>query len=283
MKKKNKLIIFALITTLIIGCIIGSTSMIFPAVTPVSNGPTSIVDENTYVKVQNSDLPDTDYKIITYDFKVGSLDEEDDGSIEKGTIISSGNYLYVYGYYWNSATEIAETNVNENDIKNGSTKWKEMPNNIGWGVAVTNKNEIRYDDMYAKINGKNVTYITNCFANCKNLIFAPILPNFAVNTDNCFLNCENLISVELPREGASLGIMNSIGKDMFKGCKELTNLYIPSTITSINENGDLPFEDCDKLQLYVERSYGYTGSWNSGSKGTPKYNQTIKDYLMSIH
>lgn len=262
--------------------------MIFPSVAGAGgsrSGPVGapIDDTPNYVHKNQSVYGDGDNTVIVdrYTFYVDSIGE----TIPLGEQYEDGGYIYTYGYYWGSR-DLEPIACDNEDITNDRTDWKKMDNNIGWSVAVKDRSQDTYDPVYAVLNDVKVTYMTNCFANCVNLVSAPIMPSYVKKTENAFYNCKSLIHVELPKYGSDS--MSSIDKHMFYGCTNLKHIYIPANITSIpaSSAANSPFYNCANLKIFTPKanSSGWGTYWNyiNGSNRTEvTYNCSIQDYCMT--
>ena len=61
-----------------------------------------------------------------------------------------------------------------------------------WNVNVNDKSKSSYGTILSKIAGKNVSYMTETFKNCVNLVESPAIPATILQLDFTFSGCTNL-------------------------------------------------------------------------------------------
>lgn len=179
----------------------------------------------------------------------------DDETLKIGTQIETTDYVYTYGYKWgNTGSTPSYGNI---------SNWTKVEdNNLGWGVAVKNKNKDSYENVYDMISGVPVTYMNNLFAGCTNLVTAPIISAYATDTTGMFSGCTKLVYVDLPQT------LTTLGAGAFKGCTALRHILIPDSVIYLSGDSaaNSVFYNCHKdLTIYCE--FGWlerdtTSKWN---------------------
>ena len=199
-----------------------------------------------------------------YEFSLeGGLDEN---TVTLGYQIESDDYIYTYGYKWK--------NNGSTPTKGNLSNWTKVEGNkIGWGVAVKNKNQTSYEDVYDMIGGIPVKYANNLFAGCTNLETSPIIPAFATDTTGMFSDCTKLKKVTLPNS------LTTLGSGMFKNCTGLRHIFIPDGVKELA--GDTAtksvFYGCSSdLNIYcafgeADRDYNYWNCVSSSARANTEY------------
>lgn len=160
---------------------------------------------------------------------------------QNGDVYVYGDYEYRYNYRWN-------VNVN---------KWESNWRNIGWGVRVLDTSKTSYNKMLSTVNGQPVGLLFDTYFECKNMAYAPELPETAVELCGTFGNCTALReSPQIPEGVIFLG-------NVYQFCTSMTT--IPEIPDSVEDIQSYLFYGCNSLRgtLYVpcsaEIGYNTTG------------------------
>lgn len=162
-----------------------------------------------HIKVQDNGIGGKDFEFKpteTFEPALGTIEVEDE-------------YMYVFGYKYNST---AVENLNTTSL-NG---WVESGEKV-WGCAVVDKTKTEYASPYGHIGVYDVGYVTYAFANCTQLQTLPTMDKSHLHTDHMCYNCRNLTQVELLN-------ITTVGNKMFEGCTKLEKVYLGEQITTIN-------------------------------------------------
>ena len=95
----------------------------------------------------------------------------------------------------------------------------------------------KYDNALYLGNENNPTIVL-VKASDSNIVSCSINSNCKFISDNAFYGCRSLTNITIPDS------VTSIGKYAFYGCRSLTNIIIPNSVTSIR---DYAFEGCSSL------------------------------------
>jgi len=108
----------------------------------------------------------------------------------------------------------------------------------GWESYVLDKSKTEYEPLLATINGYPLKEVS--FADCENMISAPILPDTVRDLFNAFNDCSSMVAApELPAGVTDLAMT-------FQGCSSLkTAPAIPQGVTDLS----FTFEDCTSLEV----------------------------------
>lgn len=243
MKFKNiKKILLSVVIVLLVSVIgVSSFSMAF------ANEDDEAAAVKNYISVAPNEYGGSHYSF--------SLDSGiDDETLKIGTQIETADYVYTYGYKWGNTGSIPS-------YGNISNWTKVEDNDLGWGVAIKNKNKNSYEDVYDMISGIPVTYMNNLFAGCTNLVTAPIISAYATDTTGIFSGCTKLVYVDIPQT------LTTLGAGAFKNCVSLRHILIPDSVIYLSGNtaDNSIFYGCSsELTIYcefgmLERSQNY---WN---------------------
>ena len=151
---------------------------------------------------------------------------------EIGDEVILDGYTYKYGYSFDWFDE----------------EWQ-LGDYLGWGVRVNDTTLTEYKPMQNTILGEPVTMADTTYANCKNLIVAPILSDNLKSMDNAFNACSAMIEApEIPNAVENL-------YQAFMGCSVVDGTFnIPATATNIIRM----FSGCKKLTIAPTIPYGIT-------------------------
>ena len=119
----------------------------------------------------------------------------------------------------------------------------------GWHVQVRDKTKTHYDDLFESINGNKIYSLYGTFADCKNLVTAPDIPDSVYNLVGAFNGCESLKTApKLPS-----GVSNI--KNAFWNCYSLENPpELPESITVMSD----AFYNCYSLKSAPKIPSGVT-------------------------
>jgi hypothetical protein len=211
-----------------------------------------------------------------------SLDDVDIDNVELGDQYETNDYIYTYGYYWNTQSD--SYTAQYGSLEN----WTPIPligseyigptptgESYGWGVAVKNRSQTTYEPVYDTLRQKPVTCLFNTFCYCKNM---RSLPTISVNTafmQNMCSNDESLQVAILPEGLTQLSIC------AFSNCSSLECVYIPRTVATIPAMEDdisaSPFYGCKALTYGASHGlviYCETATVPSSAEWYPKWNVT---------
>lgn len=167
-----------------------------------------------------------------------------------------GDYMYVYGYYYNSS---AAPNTSK------LTGWKLQTSDLGWGCAAISKTKTTYTDPAGFINGQTVTWMNNCYNGCKSIKTnkeaqwrLPNIPATVKHTDNMFANCTGLTQ-------ASITTAHTLTANTFSGCTNLKNLLLGQNVQTVQKNAFRSIgSDCRVYCDATTKPSGFENGWNTG-------------------
>jgi hypothetical protein len=221
-----------LVTLMVIGAIAANSTNQNAPQTPIPNGAsTNPEDTLNYIDVENQNGQ------YIYNQEVNGGND----SAVVGQVKIIGDYMYVYGYYYNSNTAPQTKDEQGNDITfltGNSYNWKRQEDEAsqGWGCRVINIAKTSYADPAGVLDGALVTYMNNTYAGCtklktsaSNFWALPNIPSTVEHATNLFSGCTGLKRVYL----ASLADVSST---TFKGCTNLKQIFVAQNTKSIETN-----------------------------------------------
>ena len=122
--------------------------------------------------------------------------------------------------------------------------------NSTWRInTVKDRHKTSYGEMLSNIAGVDVTRMYFTFHSCKDMEYAPKIPNTITDMYSAFLNCDKLITApEIP-----YGVTQMF--QAFSGCSSLTTgPKLPDTV----KNMDSTFSYCYSLKTSPQIPYGVT-------------------------
>ena len=131
-------------------------------------------------------LVDNDIGGKTYAWTTGRAPDD----IAPGTIFTYGDYMYVYGYYYNRAAAPVTTALT------GWTAQGADAADFGWGCAAISKTKSVYGDPFGFIEDEPVTRFDNCYRGCTSMTALPVVPFTATVTTNLCNGCTALLTAE---------------------------------------------------------------------------------------
>lgn len=247
----SRALIFVLV--LLVAIMAGVIAFAFTSTSPTlentanSTGLTNKDDATAYLQATERD------GIVTIKQNVTAGDQ----SLYLGRTEVIGDYMYVYGYYYDSSAAPNTSNL---------TNWKLQTSDLGWGCVAISKTKTTYADPAGAINGHPVTWMTHCYDSCKSLTTAadkqwrlPNVPATAKHTDYIFANCTNLTR-------AAVTTLHVLDANAFNGCSKLTSVFLGQNVQTVRANafkgvksGCLVY--CDT----TAKPSGFATNWNSGT------------------
>ena len=196
----------------------------------------SVIKKGEFI-ITAEDIRDGVYLVGVTSMKTGTYDGatamyksgETFPTPQNGDVYVKGDYEYRYNYRWN-------VNVNG---------WEENWRNIGWGVRVLDTSKTNYDKILSTVNGQPVGLLFDTYFECKNMVYAPELPETAVELCGTFGNCTSLKeSPAIPEGVIFLG-------NVYQYCTSMT--VLPSIPESVKDVQSYLFYGCNSLSgtLYV--------------------------------
>ena len=291
--KSKKVLTISLIVLIVlaVSCGVVAYAASLPKTTRIAQSPANPEDAVAYIQSTDNDIGGKEYSWVQSN--AGPV-------IPRGTIRIYDGYMYVYGYYY-SGTETSG-NISTTSL----SSWTAMAENnadYGWGCALINKdattasnpkgilgyysstsgyNASNLENMANEsITGEPVTYFNRAFSNCTKLTEIPIVPTVAKHTDEIFLNCTALTKV-------SVNCMSVLGKNAFKGCSNLTRVYLGKQVTSFPYGGStngafVGVKSTCKIYCEVSsKPSGWNSSWYSGITNNSDHIIWDADYLIMI-
>lgn len=251
--------ILILVLVLLIAVMGSTIALAFTSKDPGYTNPSNSsnkLDANSYITATNSN------GMITISNKV----ETGDQSLWIGKIEVIGDYMYVYGYYYNSASAPNTSNL---------TGWKLQDTDLGWGCVAISKTKTSYADPAGMIKEHKVTWMNNAYRGCTKLTTnaaeqyrLPHIPATVKHTDYMFAGCTGITR-------ASLTTANYLTANTFNGCSALSQLYLGKNVESIKANAFNGIKSGCKLYLDVaSKPSGFASNWNTGIS-TIKYDADI--------
>ena len=261
--KRNYSRLLIVILIVLVVTFAGVIALAFTSTNPVlenttnSSGVKNPDDEMSYIQATES--PDG-VVTIKQDVTMG------DQSVYIGKIEVIGDYMYVYGYYYNSGANPQTNNLNG---------WKMQTSDLGWGCVAIDKSKQTYADPAGVINGQKVTWMNNCYYNCKNMITKketqwriPRIPATVKHTNGMFVNCTGLAQI-------SITTAHELSADTFKGCTLLKSIFFGQNITNVSS---AVFRDINSsCNVYIEgkaKPSAFPSGWDS-SVSKVYYNSDI--------
>jgi hypothetical protein len=220
------------------------------------NGVSNPDDATNYIKASDSN------GLIS----ISQTVEQGDQYLWLGTKRIIGEYMYVYGYYYNST---------ESPNRNNLSGWKLQDADMGWGCVALDKTKTTYTDPAGVIEGHIVTWMNNCYNGCKKLTTKaedqwqlPRIPATVKHTDYIFANCTGL-------KRACLTTTNVLTKSSFSGCSNLTQIFLGRNVHTITANAFNGIASGCKLYLDVaSKPSGFKTGWD-GNFASVKYNADV--------
>lgn len=255
--KSSRVLVLVLVLLI---AVMGSTiAFAFTSTTPGYTNPSNSTnkdDATNYITASNSN------GLITIQNKV----EAGDQTLWVGTKRVIGEYMYVYGYYYDSNSAPNTANL---------SGWKLQTTDLGWGCVALSKSQTTYTDPAGVIEGHLVTWMNRAYAGCTKLTTnaanqyqLPRIPATVKHTDNMFYGCTGLKRV-------SLTTANVLTANTFAGCSNLTQIFIGRNIETISANAFSGVKSGCKLYAEVtSKPSGFASSWNNGISNV-KYNADI--------
>lgn len=190
-----------------------------------------------------------------------------------GVAKKNGDYMYVYGYYYNRegaptmpATQNGVAKF-KNDAEAKAAGWYPQPTDLGWGCAALSKTKTSYANPVAVLDNFTVTWMNYCYAGCtkfaptaENQWQLPLIPSTVKHTDYMFAKCTQLTKV-------SITTAHSITANTFSGCSNITKIFVGQNLESIAANGLKGVStNCVVTVEKATKPSGYVTNWNAGTK-----------------
>ena len=251
--------VLVLVLVLLIAVMGSTIAFAFTSTQPGYTNPSNSTnkdDATNYITASDSN------GLITIQNKVNAGDQ----TLWVGTKRVIGDYMYVYGYYYDSNSAPNTSNL---------TGWKLQTTDLGWGCAALNKTKTSYADPAGVIEGHTVTWMTHAYSGCTKLTTAaatqyqlPRIPATVKHTDYMFSSCTGL-------QRASLTTANVLTANTFNGCSNLQQIFIGRNVETVKANAFSGVNSACKLYLeVVSKPSGFASNWSKGIAST-KYDADI--------
>lgn len=224
--KRRLLVIVAICAILAVATALAATTVI-PSLIPqqTNSGGTNPDDAQNHLQVKVEDG-----NLVLYNTVTGAPVD-----VDIGTTIQYGEYVYVYGRYFNPYYNDAD--------RNSTLNWSDQYEDIGWGCAVANDylENWSFGHPAGVINGLPVTWMTYAYYNAQsfgmnNALYdvgspyaSPMIPETVKHTDYMFKNCYNLKYI-------SITTASTISSNTFGGEGFLTSVFIGQSVKRIDAN-----------------------------------------------